>query len=180
MAGWTIAFEKGGIAAMQKHFPEDEFSIYVHGHSTGGPFTMMLSQRVPNIRGILAIENSSSGYINRAKHAWGGELGKIDGFNRVQDKEVLLPLNPLLNPFLLLELFTFNIRGMKKTLSGTILTACGLFSKLPLGSINPQGSNKWIEALSSVYPQKYRNAVNWARLILCFHGTVILISLVNN
>lgn len=86
MAGWPAAFEKGGIEAMKKHFPEDEYSVYVHGHSTGGPFTMMLSQRVPNIRGILAIENSSFGYINRAKHAWGGELGKIEGYDRVDEK----------------------------------------------------------------------------------------------
>jgi hypothetical protein len=85
MAGWPMAFEKGGIEAMKKHFPEDEYSIYVHGHSTGGPFTMMLSQRVSNIRGILAVENSSFGYINRAKHAWGGELGKIDGYERVDE-----------------------------------------------------------------------------------------------
>ena len=91
MAGWPAAFEKGGIAAMEKHFPEDEFSIYLHGHSTGGPFTMMLSQRVPNIAGILAIENSSFGYIYRAQAAWGGQLGKIEGFNRVQDEEILLP-----------------------------------------------------------------------------------------
>ena len=86
MAGWPMAFEKGGIAAMKKHFPEGEYSIYVHGHSTGGPFTMMLSQRVPNIAGILAVENSSFGYINRAKHAWGGELGKIEGYERVAEE----------------------------------------------------------------------------------------------
>jgi hypothetical protein len=90
MAGWPIAFEQGGIAAMKKHFPEGEYSIYLHGHSTGGPFTMMLSQRVPNIAGILAIENSSFGYIYRAQAAWGGQLGKIDGFNRVEDEEILL------------------------------------------------------------------------------------------
>jgi len=85
MAGWPIAFEQGGIAVMRKHFPEGEYSVYLHGHSTGGPFTMMLSQRVPNVAGILAVENSSFGYINRAKHAWGGELGKIDGYERVVD-----------------------------------------------------------------------------------------------
>ena len=86
MAGWPMAFEKGGIAAMKKHFPEGEYSVYVHGHSTGGPFTMMLSQRVANVAGILAVENSSFGYINRAKHAWGGELGKIEGYERVNEE----------------------------------------------------------------------------------------------
>jgi pimeloyl-ACP methyl ester carboxylesterase len=96
MAGWPVAFEKGGIAAMRKHFPEDEYSIYLHGHSTGGPFTMMLSQRVPNIAGIVAIENSSFGYIYRAQAAWGGELGKIEGYERV-DEEIQLP--PRSDPF---------------------------------------------------------------------------------
>jgi len=90
MAGWPMAFEKGALEAMRKHFPEDEFSIYLHGHSTGGPFTMMLSQRAPNIKGILAIENSSFGYIYRAQAAWGGQLGKIDGFNQVVDDEIRL------------------------------------------------------------------------------------------
>lgn len=86
MAGWPMAFERGGIAVIEKHFPADEYSVYVHGHSTGGPFTMMLSQRVGNIAGILAVENSSFGYINRAKHAWGGELGKIEGYERVDEE----------------------------------------------------------------------------------------------
>ena len=39
MAGWPLALEAGGVAAMRKHFPENEYSIYVHGHSTGGPCT---------------------------------------------------------------------------------------------------------------------------------------------
>lgn len=90
MAGWPLALEAGGKAAMQKHFPEDEYSIYVHGHSTGGPLVNMLSQRVPNIRGILAIENSPFGYIYRAQAAWGGQLGKIGDFD-VPGEEILLP-----------------------------------------------------------------------------------------
>ncbi len=89
MAGWPMAFEQAGITAMRRHFPADEYSIYLHGHSTGGPFTMMLSQRVSNIAGILAIENSSFGYIYRAQSAWGGQLGAIEGFERVaEDKQL--------------------------------------------------------------------------------------------
>ena len=64
MAGWPAAFERGGIEAMTRNMPEDEYSIYVHGHSTGGPFVFMLSQRVPNVAGVMAIENSAFGYIN--------------------------------------------------------------------------------------------------------------------
>jgi len=90
MAGWPLALEAGGVAAMQKHFPKNEFSIYVHGHSTGGPLVNMLSQRVPNVVGILAIENSPFGYIYRAQAAWGGQLGKISEYD-VPSEDVLLP-----------------------------------------------------------------------------------------
>jgi hypothetical protein len=69
--------------ACRRHFPVGEFSIYVHGHSTGGPYVSMLSQRVANVAGVIAIENSSFGYINERKHMWGGHVGKIEGFERI-------------------------------------------------------------------------------------------------
>ena len=58
MSSWPMAFEEGMKEACRRHFPVGEFSIYVHGHSTGGPYVSMLSQRVPNIAGVIAIENS--------------------------------------------------------------------------------------------------------------------------
>jgi hypothetical protein len=86
MAAWPAAFEDGMKAACARHFPQGEFSIYVHGHSTGGPYVSMLSQRVPNIAGVIAIENSTFGYINERKHMWGGHVGKIEGFDRAAPK----------------------------------------------------------------------------------------------
>jgi hypothetical protein len=83
MASWPMAFEEGMKEACRRHFPVGEFSVYVHGHSTGGPYVSMLSQRVANIAGVIAIENSSFGYINERKHIWGGHIGKIEGFERV-------------------------------------------------------------------------------------------------
>jgi hypothetical protein len=83
MSSWPKAFEDGMKEACRRHFPASEFSIYVHGHSTGGPYVSMLSQRVPNIAGVIAIENSTFGYINERKHMWGGHVGKIEGFERV-------------------------------------------------------------------------------------------------
>lgn len=83
MAAWPVAFEEGMKDACRRHFPVGEYSIYVHGHSTGGPYVSMLSQRVPNIAGVMAIENSTFGYINERKHIWGGHVGKIEGFERV-------------------------------------------------------------------------------------------------
>ncbi len=87
MAGWPVAFEEGGKEAMRRHFPEGEYSIYVHGHSTGGPFVSMLSQRVSNIAGAIAVENSTFGYIGEQKLAWKGSVGKIDGYERPEKKE---------------------------------------------------------------------------------------------
>jgi len=63
MAGWPVAFEVGMKTACRRHFPEDDYSIYVHGHSTGGPFVHMLTQRVTNIAGVVGMENSPFGYI---------------------------------------------------------------------------------------------------------------------
>ena len=63
MAGWPVAFEEGGREMLRQHLPEAEYSIYAHGHSTGGPFTMMLSQRVSNIRGIVGMESSPFGSL---------------------------------------------------------------------------------------------------------------------
>ncbi len=86
MASWPVAFEEGMKEACRRHFPIREFSIYVHGHSTGGPYACLLSQRVANIAGIMAIENSTFGYINERKHQWGGHVGQIEGYQRIAEK----------------------------------------------------------------------------------------------
>ncbi|HLQ89958.1 MAG TPA: hypothetical protein VK148_07990 [Xanthobacteraceae bacterium] len=86
MASWPVAFEEGMKEACRRHFPAGEFSIYVHGHSTGGPYVSMLSQRVANIAGVIAIENSTFGFINEKKHQWGGHVGKIEGYQAVAPK----------------------------------------------------------------------------------------------
>jgi hypothetical protein len=86
MAAWPVAMEEGMKATMVRNFPEDEYSIYVQGHSTGGPMVSMLSQRVPNIQGVLAAENSPFGYVDEKKHEWSGHLGKIGNYERVSKK----------------------------------------------------------------------------------------------
>src|SRR5262249_46735009 len=86
MASWPVAFEEGMKQACRRHFPVSEFSIYVHGHSTGGPYVSMLSQRLHNIAGLIAIRNSAFGFINEKKHQWGGHVGKIEGFAAVAAK----------------------------------------------------------------------------------------------
>lgn len=83
MAAWPAAFEDGMIEACRRHFPEGEFSIYTHGHSTGGAFSAYIVQRVANIAGQTEIETAPIGYINEVKHDWSGALGKIGNYERV-------------------------------------------------------------------------------------------------
>ena len=63
MAAWPGAFEAAMVEVCRRNFPSDEFSIYAHGHSTGGPFVHMLLQRVPNIAGLIGMETSPFGHI---------------------------------------------------------------------------------------------------------------------
>ncbi len=83
LAASPLAMEAACREMMLRHLPSDDFSVYVHGHSTGGPLQFMMSQRVPNVRGVLAIENSAFGYINAAKHAWAGSPARTDSFDEL-------------------------------------------------------------------------------------------------
>jgi hypothetical protein len=80
MASWPVAFEETGKALMAKHLPPAEYSIYIHGHSTGGPFSFMFTQRVSNIVGVVGMENSPFGYIMRIQmRADGDPAGRSVG-----------------------------------------------------------------------------------------------------
>ena len=68
LAAWPMAMEDGMKEVCRRNFPADEFSVYVHGHSTGGPFAHMLLQRVDNIAGLVGTETSAFGKFYRAMH----------------------------------------------------------------------------------------------------------------
>ena len=82
MAAWPAAFEEGMIEANRRHFPPGEYSVYGQGHSTGGPFICMLCQRIPNMAGVQATEHSPFGYLAAGRDEWGGDLGKISGYEK--------------------------------------------------------------------------------------------------
>ncbi len=63
MAAWPAAFEVAIRDSARRQFPVDEYSIYIHGHSTGGPFAMMASQRIDNIAGLVGYGSSPFGYM---------------------------------------------------------------------------------------------------------------------
>jgi hypothetical protein len=84
MAAWPAAFEEGMIEANRRHFPEQDCSVYAQGHSTGGPFICMLAQRIPNLAGVCATEHSPFGYLSMGRDQWGGDMGKIAGFEKLE------------------------------------------------------------------------------------------------
>ena len=95
------------------------------------------------------------------------------------DFEVLLPSKkPSLQFKLLLQLITFNFQNLTYRASRSFLTAYGRFSTQPLRAGNDVGVTQWHQALSEVYPEKQKDAVRWARILLGFHGSIILMSLV--
>ena len=63
MAGWPVGFEEGMKEVCRRHFPPDQYNFLTNGHSTGGPFAHYLSQRVPNVIGIIGIGTSPFSYI---------------------------------------------------------------------------------------------------------------------
>ncbi|MEE2968665.1 MAG: hypothetical protein VX741_00850 [Pseudomonadota bacterium] len=79
MASWPAAFEDAMKHFCRELLPQDLYSIYVHGHSTGGPFVHMLTQRVDNIVGVVGIENSPFANIYRAMigYEWPGPFNEL-------------------------------------------------------------------------------------------------------
>ena len=107
MAGWPVAFEEGGLELLRRFLPESEYSIYAHGHSTGGPFAMIFSQRVPNLRGIVGMESSPFGAMygemtrkdQGIEEPWGADFNclrmrswrdtaRYNGYELIQDEGV--------------------------------------------------------------------------------------------
>ena len=63
MASWPVAFDDAVAEVCRRFFPADEYSVYTHGHSTGGPFAHLALQRVENAVGLLGMETSPFGSV---------------------------------------------------------------------------------------------------------------------
>jgi len=66
----------------------------------------MISQRVPNAAGMIAVENSPFGFIQEEQHNWSGALGKVAGFERVNKQKA-----PRTDPFNELYIRTWRDRA---------------------------------------------------------------------
>lgn len=75
-AAWPLAYETAFTEMITREFPEAEYSVYLHGASTGGPFVHMLLQRIGNVVGLIGMETSCWGTLKKpmVEPGLGGEL----------------------------------------------------------------------------------------------------------
>jgi fatty acid desaturase len=98
------------------------------------------------------------------------------------DRENLLPLEPTVGSTFLLQMFTVNLFTQR----GRVFGKGGLISTIyvtVLGAFGIVGSpetpiNEWLRALHSDQPEEYRKSVLWSRILLLFHGSILVISIV--
>ncbi|MGI9424105.1 MAG: fatty acid desaturase [Hyphomicrobiaceae bacterium] len=97
------------------------------------------------------------------------------------DREVLLPLHPMVGKTFLLQLFTVNLF----TLPGRTFGKGGLISSIWVTILDAFGkvgtdaipSNEWLKALHADQPDEHRKSMWWSRLQLTFHGAIIVIAI---
>ncbi|MDH3659868.1 MAG: fatty acid desaturase [Alphaproteobacteria bacterium] len=98
------------------------------------------------------------------------------------DRENLLPLHPSIGKTFLLQMFTVNLLtqrgrvfgkgGLISTVLVTVMAAFGI-----VGS-DEKPINEWLKALHADQPDQYRKSIWWSRLLLLFHGSVLVIAVV--
>lgn len=98
------------------------------------------------------------------------------------DRENLLPLEPTVGSTFLLQMFTVNLLtqrgrtfgkgGLISTILITIKGAFGLVGSLDIPI------NEWIQALHIDQPEEHRKSIQWSRILLLFHGSVVVLSMV--
>ena len=98
------------------------------------------------------------------------------------DRENLLPLEPTVGSTFLLQMFTINLLTQR----GRVFGKGGLISTVMvtvLGAFGIVGSpdtpiNEWIRALHVDQPDEYRKSIIWSRILLAFHGSILIIAIV--
>jgi fatty acid desaturase len=99
------------------------------------------------------------------------------------DRENLLPISPMVGPFFSVQLLTINLLtqpgrtfgkgGLLSTIYHTILGAFGRVGDTEIPHM------EWVSALHEDQPDQYKNTIWWDRVLLLFHGSVILASLLS-
>ena len=97
------------------------------------------------------------------------------------DRENVFPLEPSLNPFLLIQLFSINLFSS----AGLVFGKGGLFSTIYLTFLSAIGktgskdipSQEWLQSLHDDQPEEHLKSTNWSRILLFFHGSLLIFSI---
>ena len=97
------------------------------------------------------------------------------------DRENLLPLEPKFGSLFVLQLFTINLltqpgRTFSKGgfIAAVISTIRSAFGKEGSSNIPSQ---EWLASLHADQPEEHKNSIWWSRILLLFHGTLLVVSL---
>lgn len=98
------------------------------------------------------------------------------------DRENLLPLEPSLKSTFMLQMFTVNLLTQR----GRVFGKGGLISTVIVtiqAAVGRVGSpevpiNEWIRALHVDQPDEYRKSILWSRVLLLFHGSVLMLGII--
>ena len=99
------------------------------------------------------------------------------------DRENLLPLEPSLASTFMLQLFTVNLLtqpgrtfgkgGLISTILVTIKSAFGQVGSTDIPI------NEWLTALHADQPDQHRKSIGWSRILLLFHGSILVVSILS-
>ncbi len=98
------------------------------------------------------------------------------------DRENLLPLEPSLASSFMLQMFTVNLLtqrgrtfGKGGLISTVFITVLGAVGLVPADERAP--INEWYRALHRDQPDQHRRSIHWSRLLLLFHGSMLVIGI---
>ncbi|MDD9955313.1 MAG: fatty acid desaturase [Anaerolineaceae bacterium] len=97
------------------------------------------------------------------------------------DRENLLPLEPSLASFFMLQLFTVNLVTQPRRVfsKGGLVSTVWVTLKAAFGVVGPPEVPifEWLRALHVDQPEEFRKSVRWSRILILFHGSVLVIAI---
>ena len=97
------------------------------------------------------------------------------------DRENLLPLEPSLASFFMLQLFTVNLVTQPRRVfsKGGLVSTVWVTLRAAFGVVGPPEVPifEWLRALHADQPEEFRKSLRWSRILILFHGGILVIAI---
>ena len=97
------------------------------------------------------------------------------------DREVLLPIEPTLASFFMLQLFTINLTSKPRRVydKGGLISTVWVTLKRAFGLDGPARVPifEWVRALHADQPEEFRKSIRWSRILILFHGSILAVAI---